>query len=213
MNTQARPETYIPKYRVRGTEYVCRNCQCTFIRTYRARRFLCADCQFVEFSCLACNKDVLIARCRWEIGRGKFCSKQCANAPQSGRIVRKKETHHNWKGGVTENKAEYQKEHRENNRPQYALYTRIRNYRKKGAVGAHTLQEWEDLKKFYNYMCLCCKKQEPFIKLTEDHIIPIIMGGSNTIDNIQPLCRSCNSKKHTKTIDFRSKEILYEKRN
>lgn len=28
------------------------------------------------------------------------------------------------------------------------------------------------------------------------------LGGTNTIDNIQPLCRRCNSLKHLKTIDF-----------
>jgi 5-methylcytosine-specific restriction endonuclease McrA len=41
------------------------------------------------------------------------------------------------------------------------------------------------------------------VKLTVDHVIPISMDGSNNIENIQPLCRECNSAKHTQTIDFR----------
>lgn len=70
--------------------------------------------------------------------------------------------------------------------------------------GIHTPREWEDLKRKYNYMCLCCKQQEPFIKLTRDHIVPLVVGGSNSIENIQPLCRSCNSKKYTSTVDYTS---------
>lgn len=29
------------------------------------------------------------------------------------------------------------------------------------------------------------------------------MGGKDEIDNLQPLCTSCNSKKNSKTIDYR----------
>ena len=66
------------------------------------------------------------------------------------------------------------------------------------------MQEWEDLKRFYNFMCLCCKQQEPFVKLSRDHILPISRGGNDDISNIQPLCRKCNSIKAVKTVDFRS---------
>lgn len=71
-----------------------------------------------------------------------------------------------------------------------------------GAEGSHTDAEWNELKKHYNYMCLCCKQQEPFVKLTEDHIVPLSLGGSNDISNIQPLCKSCNCRKHTKPLNY-----------
>ena len=72
-----------------------------------------------------------------------------------------------------------------------------RHKRKRDAEGSHTLGEWELMKKQYGFTCPSCGKKEPEIKLTEDHIIPLDRGGSDYIENIQPLCRSCNSKKHT----------------
>lgn len=61
--------------------------------------------------------------------------------------------------------------------------------------GSHTKQQWEHLKAAYNYTCNICGKSEPEIKLTKDHIISIKNGGTNDIGNIQPLCRTCNSRK------------------
>jgi len=84
--------------------------------------------------------------------------------------------------------------------------------RKHNAEGSHSLAEWEALKMKFRYMCLCCKKCEPEIKLTEDHIVPLVKGGSDYINNIQPLCLSCNGKKWAKIIDFRLTEI-YERTN
>lgn len=79
---------------------------------------------------------------------------------------------------------------------------KIRRARAKGSGGSHTLGEWETLKAQYGFTCPCCKKSEPIIILTQDHIIPITRGGTHNIENIQPLCRSCNSKKHLQIIKY-----------
>lgn len=76
------------------------------------------------------------------------------------------------------------------------------HHRRRNADGSHSFQEWETLKAQCDWRCLCCKKREPEIKLSQDHIVPLSKGGSNNIENIQPLCRLCNSKKLTKTIKY-----------
>jgi len=74
-----------------------------------------------------------------------------------------------------------------------------------GAKGSFTAEEWVALKQRYNHTCLRCGKREPEIKLTADHVVPISRGGAGTIDNIQPLCRPCNTAKFTQTTDYRLK--------
>ena len=81
--------------------------------------------------------------------------------------------------------------------------TNRRRALKLAAKGSHTEKEWQDLKAFYNFKCLKCGKHEPEIKLTRDHVIPLTEGGSDSINNIQPLCARCNSKKNNKHIDYR----------
>lgn len=68
--------------------------------------------------------------------------------------------------------------------------------------GSHTKREWHDLCKKYGYLCLCCGERKT---LTEDHVIPIYLGGTDDISNIQPLCMKCNMKKHTDIVDYRPK--------
>ena len=73
--------------------------------------------------------------------------------------------------------------------------------RRNVALGSHTEEQWQELCRLYGLRCLCCGKTDSL--LTQDHIVPLSKGGSDNIDNIQPLCKPCNSRKSTKTIDFR----------
>ena len=75
--------------------------------------------------------------------------------------------------------------------------------RKRAAGEKFTHAEWQALCALYDYTCLCCGKQEPDITLTTDHVVPVSKGGSNAIENIQPLCTDCNNHKGTKIIDYR----------
>lgn len=71
----------------------------------------------------------------------------------------------------------------------------VRRSRIRNNGGYHSREQWNYLKMAFNYVCKMCGRKEPEIKLTKDHIISLKNGGTNDIGNIQPLCRSCNSKK------------------
>lgn len=68
------------------------------------------------------------------------------------------------------------------------------------AEGSYSAQEWTTLCERYGNRCLACGSED----VTVDHVVPLSLGGSNYIENIQPLCLRCNSAKGTQTIDYRA---------
>lgn len=78
------------------------------------------------------------------------------------------------------------------------LLSRLKKQRRR-AAGVLTVADWELVLDTYGRECLACGKPE----VTIDHVIPVSKGGTNTIDNVQPLCGPCNNSKFTKTIDYR----------
>ena len=81
----------------------------------------------------------------------------------------------------------------------YLERSRIKTHKRRALIsrngGSFTLQEWKNVKDKYHNCCAICKRHESERKLTMDHIVAIAVGGSNSIENIQPLCKPCNSAK------------------
>jgi len=78
----------------------------------------------------------------------------------------------------------------------------LRRLRMKDAKerGSHTQEEWVALASLCGEACVRCGSTE---KIQKDHIVPIYQGGDDSIENLQPLCRTCNSAKGPENIDHR----------
>lgn len=65
-------------------------------------------------------------------------------------------------------------------------------------AGKLDVEAWKKKLNDCDNKCQYCGTHE---NITIDHIIPLTKGGTNYIDNLQPLCRSCNSSKSNKIIE------------
>jgi 5-methylcytosine-specific restriction endonuclease McrA len=106
------------------------------------------------------------------------------------------ETHPSVLAQKRETTAKWKREHLENLRATESK----RRTSKVLYGGSFTPEEWGALCAAYDFKCLCCGDKKP---LEADHVIPVSKGGTSWISNIQPLCKSCNSSKGAKTIDYR----------
>ena len=91
------------------------------------------------------------------------------------------------------------KNKKKDNRLTINMSNLIYYHTKRANGGTFTRKEWLQICSYYGEKCLKCGKNE----VTIDHVIPVSCGGKSSIDNIQPLCRSCNSSKNNKEIDYR----------
>lgn len=73
--------------------------------------------------------------------------------------------------------------------------------------GPIPVKEWNEKLIRLNFQCVyCCSKENIQI----DHIKPVSKGGTNHIDNLQPLCRACNARKSDKYPYEPPQEITHQ---
>lgn len=77
------------------------------------------------------------------------------------------------------------------------IYAHNRRARKREVGGKLSKGIAEHLHKLQRGKCVCCK-QPLGTKYHRDHILPLALGGTNTDNNIQLLCPTCNLQKSAK---------------
>ena len=80
----------------------------------------------------------------------------------------------------------------------------LRRVRELSAYGSHTAGDWKLILALAGGKCLRCGSSK---NISKDHVVPLARKGTNEASNLQPLCRSCNSWKGTRTVDFRDNPI------
>ena len=66
-------------------------------------------------------------------------------------------------------------------------------------VNDFTAEQWLTMQEAANHRCAYCGIRAEG-ELTEDHITPLSQGGSHTLWNIVPACRTCNPRKGTRGV-------------
>lgn len=134
---------------------------------------------------------------RYELNKEYFSERSKRYYKQNAEII--KANSQKW---YEENKEYANKQslewHRRNREKSHFIKSRNRYKRKQQAKDlpcSFTKKDWLTTKKYFNYECAYCGVKS---KLTQDHFIPVSKGGEYTINNIVPVCKSCNSSKLNK---------------
>jgi hypothetical protein len=94
--------------------------------------------------------------------------------------------------------SQWRKDHPEQAKALGNRQNHTRRAREAQAGGTWSFKDFMELCQASDGRCYDC--QEKCDKLTADHMTPLARGGSNWIENIVPVCGTCNSSKGTKTV-------------
>lgn len=185
-------------------QYICLACGSTFLSdkgcATRTPKYCSQKCAGVKARkmkvCAFCGKEF------YDWTKDKYCSRECSSAALRGVPLsdehRKKlsearkaspkchgENLYNWKGGAS------------TYRERLKIYSKTRRDRTRTRIDPKYL---DMLRKGQANRCFFCGKDMGETP-TLEHLTPVSRGGTNTPHNLVYACKSCNSKKHTSTLE------------
>lgn len=137
--------------------------------------------------------------------RYRESSKQYYLCNKEQHLINSRQYYETHKEQLLRANAEYRKRHPEQSR--FALQRR--RARKRELASTLTVSQWEVIKQSFNNCCAYCGSEA---ELFQEHVTPLVKGGTYTSDNIIPACKSCNSSKGTKQFkEWYRKQKFYTK--
>lgn len=178
----------------------------------RSRRYA-QERQVVNRTCPVCGETYTSSATELRRGEKQNCSRACfeksrsihARAPRARRTTAE---HRREKKRLKDRS--YRERHRESYARRQATYARdhrdlwnLAQQRRRARQAAApvndlTRGQWRAIKAAFGNRCAYCG--EHFERLTMDHVVALVNGGSHTASNVVPACRSCNCRKGTTSI-------------
>lgn len=159
------------------------------------------------------NECILCARIKWNKFHEKNRHKQNAYSSdyfkkhREAILAKKKIYREKNKKIIAEKKKEWDLKNREQRKKYYEdnkthIFSNARNRRSriKNAEGDHWAGDIFKLLEKQNNLCVCCHVNI-YDNFHVDHIMPIVLGGTNWPENLQLLCPQCNLRKSSKHPD------------
>ena len=131
--------------------------------------------------------------------RCKECRRRVVRESYQRNKAQRSATTKAWRLANAERHRENAKRWARENPERANMISRLKKHRWRTS-GTLTRQEWLDVLAVHGNRCLACGTTE---NITIDHVVPTSLGGTNTADNVQPLCGTCNTSKGDRIIDFR----------
>ncbi len=164
----------------------------------------------------ACKSCRNTANRRWYSNGGKEFSLAATRSWRARNPELVKEGHKAWVLAHPEQRREQQKQAydrwKKANPAIVSLHRQVNKARSRSSSSddAFSKDDWLVLCQEYDGRCACCRIR---FDLTPDHIVPVVKGGCSHIENIQPLCLTCNMKKGTKIIFYKAKHDKMDSRD
>jgi len=122
---------------------------------------------------------------------GKYCSRACKD--KAHQKIMTGDRNPKWRDGTYSIISDPAKGQR--------LLNHLRSVRMRSVKNTLTKSEWRYLLKKSKHCHWCKRPWSRAVQPTIDHIIPVVKGGGNVLENVTAACKRCNSKKGARTIN------------